>query len=491
MKKLIALLLALVMVLGMVACGAKTEDAPAADAPVADAPAADAPAADAPVAEQVAQAEKANDEAITVTYFCTVGAYLDILVAETDKWNATEGAEKGVYLEITSNINSGADAIEVQMQAGNHWDIMDGASRDSWIMQGWTMDLLSIDDPELQALIESYMPYIEVSPDTWYGRGILPSLPLEVVPIKMAVNLDLLEAAGKTLDDIKTWEGVVETAQAITEASNGEAWGFGLCNWGAMFRRLVMKASSSSNEKSWWDPNTQTYSFGQYEEPIEAIKTMYENGWTLGLTDLAIDPIRAEFSAGRVGMFPAPSYDYAVYTVQFPTDVNFTFVDMPVYGEDGGKYKGVWLDRANCGIDKVNFEAADDAKKQAIIDAFLFLNSDELYSAIYAQGGMIPYKQSIIESTELQLADNVEQWAAISDTTNFTSMFLYPDGSLPLEGDTYETMFAAYVGGNLDMTWDEMVADLEERYNAAWAAGCEDPDLDLSRFTKPYDHSIG
>ena len=47
MKKLLALLLALVMVLGLVACGAK-EDAPAADAPAADAPAADAPAADAP-----------------------------------------------------------------------------------------------------------------------------------------------------------------------------------------------------------------------------------------------------------------------------------------------------------------------------------------------------------------------------------------------------------------------------------------------------------
>ena len=47
MKKLIALLLALVMVLSLAACGAKAPtDAPAADAPAADAPAADAPAAD-------------------------------------------------------------------------------------------------------------------------------------------------------------------------------------------------------------------------------------------------------------------------------------------------------------------------------------------------------------------------------------------------------------------------------------------------------------
>jgi len=51
MKKLIALLLALVMVLSLVACGAKKEETPKADAPAADAPAADAPAADAPAAE--------------------------------------------------------------------------------------------------------------------------------------------------------------------------------------------------------------------------------------------------------------------------------------------------------------------------------------------------------------------------------------------------------------------------------------------------------
>ncbi len=54
MKKLIALILSLILVLGMFAgCGNKDNaaDAPAADAPAADAPAADAPAADAPAAD--------------------------------------------------------------------------------------------------------------------------------------------------------------------------------------------------------------------------------------------------------------------------------------------------------------------------------------------------------------------------------------------------------------------------------------------------------
>lgn len=49
MKKLIAMLLALVMILSLTACGGSS--APAADAPAAEAPAADAPAADAPAEE--------------------------------------------------------------------------------------------------------------------------------------------------------------------------------------------------------------------------------------------------------------------------------------------------------------------------------------------------------------------------------------------------------------------------------------------------------
>ena len=57
MKKLLALLLALVMVIGMVACGAK--EAPKADAPATQ-PAADAPADDTPAADSAKPYEGAT-----------------------------------------------------------------------------------------------------------------------------------------------------------------------------------------------------------------------------------------------------------------------------------------------------------------------------------------------------------------------------------------------------------------------------------------------
>ena len=82
MKKLIALLLALVMVCGLVACGNK---APAADAPAADAPAADAPAADAPAADagaitnpdEIADEMTSEDGKYQVAFITDVGQLKD------------------------------------------------------------------------------------------------------------------------------------------------------------------------------------------------------------------------------------------------------------------------------------------------------------------------------------------------------------------------------------------------------------------------------
>ena len=61
MKRMLALLLALVMLLALCACGGKE------DPPVADAPVADAPVVDAPVADEPQQDEEPEDDRITYT----------------------------------------------------------------------------------------------------------------------------------------------------------------------------------------------------------------------------------------------------------------------------------------------------------------------------------------------------------------------------------------------------------------------------------------
>ena len=105
MKKLIAMLLALVMVLGLVACGGSSAPA-ATEAPAADAPAAEAPKADAPAAE--APAEK---ELITVG-FAQVGHESDWRMANTKNYQEVFSVENGYDLVFVDCDNDNAVQIE-------------------------------------------------------------------------------------------------------------------------------------------------------------------------------------------------------------------------------------------------------------------------------------------------------------------------------------------------------------------------------------------
>lgn len=76
----------------------------------------------------------------------------------------------------------------------------------------------------------------------------------------------------------------------------------------------------------------------------------------------------------------------------------------------------------------------------------------------------------------------------MADISNDTSMFIRPDSILPLEGDTFETVFSSIVHGDLEWS-DEVIQDLTDRYNAAYQAAKEDPDIDTSMYAYEYDHS--
>ena len=111
MKKLIALLLALVMVLGLVACGAK---APAAEAPKADAPAAETPKADAPAAEAPAEAKPIKLGLANINEKATFGKLVKMGFE-----NAC--AAKGWELVYVDNNSDGAQAVmnaEILVQNG-------------------------------------------------------------------------------------------------------------------------------------------------------------------------------------------------------------------------------------------------------------------------------------------------------------------------------------------------------------------------------------
>ena len=106
MKKIIAMLLALVMVFALCACGQQA--APAAEAPAAEAPAAEAPAAEAPAAEEPAAEEPAADGKVFNLYAWNeefIGFLKAYYAVEKDgEWYLPDGVTK-INFVITPSDN--------------------------------------------------------------------------------------------------------------------------------------------------------------------------------------------------------------------------------------------------------------------------------------------------------------------------------------------------------------------------------------------------
>ena len=104
MKKILALLLALVMVLGMVACAAKTET-PAAETPAAETPAetptAEEPAAEEPAAEEPAAEEPAAEPIITKIALVTDVGTIDDESFNQATWQGVEAYCKANNIDYT------------------------------------------------------------------------------------------------------------------------------------------------------------------------------------------------------------------------------------------------------------------------------------------------------------------------------------------------------------------------------------------------------
>ena len=468
MKKVLAFVLAALMVLSLAACqNNKPTDKPADTTTKAQDTTTKAP-------DKETDKPEPPKEAITVEYFCSIGAYLDTLRALVNEFNEGEGKEKGVYINLTSEIENPTTVLTALIEAGNAPDIFTSANPNlEWYAKGWYKNMFDVDDEEIKALIANAKPYIDASFATFGvpADNFLCNIPLEVLPIKMPINTDLFAKAG--VDEPKTWDDVLDAAEKITALNLEGTKGFGWSTWSAVWRRLTFKSTIPSAKKAWWDPNTATYDWSQYTPVIEAECKMFSEGWMLGADDLGIDPIRSEFSAGHVGMFVSPSYDYGVFTNQFPATCNWKFIDMPIFGDGNNKAKGCYFSRGGHAICAISYDKADQAKKDAIETAYAFIEGDKVVKACAETGALIPFPGRF---TDLDYSALNEQFGQMADVTGYESVPVFPDSVVNafLEGDQYPVVFNKVLHGEIKL--EDALTDLATRYNAAYQAAKADPD---------------
>ena len=479
MKRVLALILALAMACVLfVGCDNTTDTGDVADSGSSDSGSSDSGSADSGSADSGSADSSSDKEVEEVYWFSSIGAYKALLEEEVANWNATVGAEKGIKIVMETQIDNYSTAAQTMMEAGTFPDILDAYGRTNWINAGWIKDMYEVEG--LEDLIARFDPYLAQGVNL--DGDMLVALPLEVVPIKMVYNKEIFAECG--LDRApETWDEMVEYARIITEKGDGDYYGFG---WTTMFsiawRRQAFKATMSSTGVGYFDNTNAEYNFTPFKPVVDAVTQMYqEDSMFPSPLDQHIDPIRNRFAEGLVGMEIAPSYDIAVYNIQFPCDFDWAVADVPTYEPGEAPYKGVYLNRANVSISS----AVPDDRMWAVVEVMKFLHSEELYAKLYSNSSIIPHEESIIASVkEAGFENELKNWAEMSDITNFAAVNVFPDGLLTIEGDNFETVFTNIMLG--ETTWDAEIDALNERYNEAYQQAKEDGLINADIYETPY-----
>ncbi|MDQ1914277.1 sugar ABC transporter substrate-binding protein [Paenibacillus sp. GD4] len=288
--------------------------------------------------------------------------------------------------------------------------------------------------------------------------GKLYSLPNTGLTLRLVYNKDLFAKAG-IQNPPQSLQEMVDAAKKITETGKKEGvYGFAL-NFknpkSAMDRSVREILSLSGHQGLGFDIKTGKFDFTPYAEVIKSFKQMYDDGSILpGAETLDIDPMRAQFAAGKIGMYLSFSTEPGVYKDQFPTKINWAGALPPTLdGKRGGTSEivsaGTWLGLSN-----------NSQNKDAAWKFMQFMYGDEVLTTYHEKGFGIAVVPSIAEKAKQPQIPGMEGFLV----GKLDSLWPVSPNVSP-EGMNYADAFFKYMLAGGDLA--KIVQDLNTRYNAA------------------------
>ncbi|MNH98616.1 maltose ABC transporter periplasmic protein [compost metagenome] len=310
--------------------------------------------------------------------------------------------------------------------------------------------------------------------------GKLYSLPNTGLTLRLVYNKELFEKAGIANPPASLQE-MVDAAKKITEVGKKDGvYGFALNfkNPKSAFERSAREILSLSGHQGMgFDLKMGKFDFAPYGEVVSYFKQMYDNGSILpGAETLDIDPMRAQFAAGKIGMYLSFSTEPGVYKDQFPTQIKWAGALAPTLdGTHKGTSEivsaGTWLGISN-----------NSANKDAAWKFMQYMYGDEILTTYHEKGFGIAIVPSIVEKAKNPDIPGMEGFLV----GKLDSLWPVSPTVAP-EGASYGDAFFKYMltGGDLKKITD----DLNNRYNTALTKAIEkgsvkvtpDPNFDPSK----------
>lgn len=436
MKKLIAMLLAVVMVFGLAACGGNSAPAetkaPSAEAPAeTKAPAAETPAATGSVYYLNFKPEAdAAWQALAKTYTEQTGVEVKVVTAASGTYSDTLTAEMA---------KSEAPTL---FQCGNAQGLLD-----------WGDYCLDLNNTDIAAELTT------TDFNLYDETGALKALGYCYEAFGIIVNKALLETAGYKVEDIKDFASLKTIADDI-HARSAEL-GFDA------FSAPGLEGSSSWRFSGHLANLPLYYEFeedGVTEQPAEIKGTymnLFKNIWDLYITDTAADPktlstgtgeqSTGEFKAGKAVFYQNGTWEYAGLIEAGMKAEDLTMI--PIYcGAEGEEKAGLCCGTENCWA--VNAKAPQE-DIQATLDFIKWVvTSDEGTEMMAKEFGPIPFKNAktpenvfFAAANDYTAAGNYVVTWAFNHTPNVDSWRA-----------TVVSALAAYSANPTDATWEQVVS---------------------------------
>ena len=446
MKKIIAMLLALVMVLGLAACASKTEPAQTEEPAATET----TPAAEETTEEPAETTEEpATTEATGSVY------YLNFKPEADEAWQklaASYTEQTGVPVKVVTAASGTYDttlAAELDkssaptlFQCGNQGAInsygdycypLDGTA----IMDQMTTDAFNLKGEDGQTLSIGYC---------YEAFGII-------------VNKALLEKAGHSIDEITDFASLKAVADDIH--ARAEELGFDA------FSSAGLDGSSSWRFSGHLANMPLYYEFrddGVTAQPATitgAYLDNFKNIWDLYVNDSAADPTTlstatkdescAEFTEGKAVFYQNGTWEYSGLIDAGMTDDQLAMI--PIYcGVDGEENAALCSGTENCWA--INSKASEE-DIQASMDFLVWLVTDPDASAVYVeQLGAVPFKNCPASPNKFIVDGNnllSEGKYAVTWAFNYTP-------NVDSWRATVVTALAAYSADQSDANWQQVVS---------------------------------
>lgn len=397
---------------------------------------------------------------------------------QVEEFNATIGKELGIVIDYTVYGTDYSDVIKLAMDTEDGPDLFRPSTNTiaSFVQAGKAVPISDLEGSE--HLLSLYnIDDLIVGDQVFDGK--VYTLPYSLQTYKMIINQDLFDLAG-IKEPPKTWDEVREDARLITEASNGNAYGYFLAlKSGWCQDHYIYSVSAADMGHFGFDSVRGEYRYADGLPIIKNLLGMIEDGSMFpGFETLDADTARAQFSAGRVGIVMAASFDVAVYTDQFPAVCKWVVCDPPAFSPDGYEYKEMGAATTLLGVTKMALKK-DTSKVAKVLEWFY---ADENLVEMYEKGMYIPYRSSVVAMANESQVYGWKEFSTFKDD-QFAIRMADPKGMLKYEGLSARETLGKLLSGGYTEDPETVLKELDQRLNDAFKA--LDPEVQAAYIAQP------